>query len=133
MLPAMPHVAPAPPDPDCTAALPGCDFADAFSITVARQDIDPGAAMKLAFGTPPGWVNTLMATRNAVMGRLGYKAPRIQRGFPVLRTAPGMELSGLDDAHLDFRALVRVPPRSEELRVGKEFVRPCRSRLVPFL
>src|SRR3546814_7971846 len=61
--------------------------------------------MKLAFGTPPGWVNTLMATRNAVMGRLGYKAPRIQRGFPVLRTAPGMELSGLDDATLDFRAL----------------------------
>src|SRR3546814_8468638 len=69
--------------------------------------------MKLAFGTPPGWVNTLMATRNAVMGRLGYKAPRIQRGFPVLRTAPGMELSGLEDAHLDFRALVRVTPEGE--------------------
>ncbi|MFC3675064.1 DUF2867 domain-containing protein [Ferrovibrio xuzhouensis] len=109
----MPHVAPAPPDPDCTAALPGCDFADAFSVVVTRQDIDPGAAMKLAFGTPPGWVNTLMATRNAVMGRLGYKAPRIQRGFPVLRAAPGMELSGLDDAHLDFRALVRVTPEGD--------------------
>lgn len=109
----MPPVSNAPPDPDCTAALPGCDFADAFSVVVARRDIDPGAAMRLAFGTPPGWISSLMATRNAVMGRLGYKAPRIQHGFPVLRTAPGMELSGLDDAHLDFRALVRVTPEGD--------------------
>jgi hypothetical protein len=114
---AMSRVVHAPPDPDCTAALLGCDFADAFSVAVARRDITPGIAMKLAFGTPPGWISALMATRNAVMGRLGYKAPRIQRGFPVLRTGPDMELSGLDDAHLDFRALLRVRPEGNGSRL----------------
>lgn len=113
----MPDVRAAPPDPDCTAALPGCDFADAFSVAVARREIDPTQAMRLAFGTPPGWISALMTTRNAVMGRLGYKAPRIQRGFPVLRTGPGMELSGLDDAHLDFRALLRVQPEGNGSRI----------------
>ena len=117
MLPAMPHVAPASPDPACLAALPGCDFADAFSIAVARRDIDPARAMTLAFGTPPAWASALMATRNAVMGRLGYKAPRIQRGFPVLQETADAVLSGLDDAHLDFRALMRIRPENGGSRI----------------
>lgn len=106
----MPHVSAALPDPDCTAALPGCDFADAFGVTVARRDIDPTAAMKLAFGTPPAWASALMALRNGIMGRLGYKAPPIRHGFPVLRQSPDAILSGLDDAHLDFRAMLRIRP-----------------------
>jgi hypothetical protein len=100
----------AAPDPACIAALPGCDFADAFSVAVARRGIDPARAMTLAFGRPPAWTSALMATRNAVMGRLGYKAPPPRHGFPVLRETGDSVLSGLDDAHLDFRALLRVSP-----------------------
>ncbi|WP_341702290.1 DUF2867 domain-containing protein [Ferrovibrio sp.] len=98
------------PDPFCKAALPGCNFADAFAVTVPQPAIDPARVMTLAFATPPGWVSGLMTVRNAVMGRLGYKAPPLRRGFPVLQSGRDFVLSGLDDGHLDFRALVRVSP-----------------------
>lgn len=51
-----------------------------------------------------------MDMRNAIMGRLGYKAPKIHKGFPVLRESNEEVVSGLDDRHLDFRALMKVEP-----------------------
>lgn len=43
------------------------------------------------------------------MGALGYKAPDARRaGFPILRTSAEEVVMGLDDAHLDFRARIRV-------------------------
>lgn len=103
----MSAVASLPVDPTATALLPGCDFADAFSVTVP-QSVEAPAVAAMAFSQPPRWVEALMETRNAVMGRLGLKTARLKTGFPVLSSSAGQVFMGLDDSHLDFRALVRV-------------------------
>lgn len=96
-----------PVDPAAIALLPGCDFADTFAVTVAQR-VDAPKVAGMAFDTPPDWVSALMNIRNGVMGRLGYKTATLRMGFPVLSSAPDQVLMGLDDGHLDFRAVVRV-------------------------
>lgn len=104
----MSSVTPALPDPAFLASLPGADFADAFSIVVPSRGLDAREISALVFSTPPAWVSALMDMRNAIMGRLGYKTPKIRMGFPVLRESESEVVSGLDDRHLDFRALTRI-------------------------
>lgn len=99
-----------PADPAFIASLSGCDFADAFSITVPRRDLDAREISATFFSTPPAWAGALMDMRNAIMSRLGYKAPKIRTGFPVLHESATEVVSGLDDGHLDFRALMRIDP-----------------------
>ena len=106
----MPTVTTVPVDPAFIASLPGCDFADAFSVVVARRDLDARVLSADFFSTPPAWAGALMDMRNAIMGGLGYKAPKIRKGFPVLRESADEVVSGLDDGHLDFRALMKVEP-----------------------
>lgn len=103
-------------DPAFAATLPGCDFADAFAITVPRA-VDAPAVAAMVFAEPPGWVESLMNARNAVMGRLGYRTARLKTGFPVLRSASDEVLMGLDDGHLDFRAIVRVEAHGAGSRI----------------
>lgn len=105
-----------PVDPAAIALLPGCDFADAFGVTVP-QPVEAPAVAAMAFSTPPRWIAALMDIRNGVMGRLGYKTARLRSGFPVLRSAPEEVLMGLDDGHLDFRAVVRVDAIPEGCRI----------------
>lgn len=101
----------ASPDPAFTAALPGCDFADAYSIAVASPPVDARKAAALAFGGAlPGWATALMRLRNAAVGRLGLKTAAPRSGFPVLRESAEEVVMGLDDRHLDFRVLMRVEP-----------------------
>lgn len=106
-----------PVDPAFAASLPGCDFADAFTVTVPRRDRDAREISAMFFSTPPAWASALLSTRNAIMGRLGYKAPAIRKGFPVLRESADEVVSGLDDGHLDFRALMRVVPEGNGSRI----------------
>lgn len=100
----------APVDPAFIASLPGCDFADAFSVVVPRRDLDARTLSADFFSKPPAWAGALMDARNAIMGRLGYKAPKIRKGFPVLRESATEVVSGLNDRHLDFRALMKIEP-----------------------
>lgn len=106
-----------PADPAFIASLPGCDFADAFSVVVPRRDLDAREISADFFSTPPAWAGALMDARNAIMGRLGYKAPAIRKGFPVLRESATEVVSGLDDGHLDFRALMRITPEGSGSRI----------------
>lgn len=103
-----PDVSIVPADPAFIASLPGCDFADAFSIVVPRRALDAREISALVFSTPPAWAGALMDLRNAIMGRLGYKAPKIRKGFPILSESETEVVSGLNDRHLDFRALTRI-------------------------
>lgn len=105
-----PIVVAAATDPAFIASLPGCDFADAFSVVVPRRDLDARILSADFFSTPPAWAGALMDLRNTIMGRLGYKAPKIRKGFPVLSESATEVVSGLDDGHLDFRALMRIDP-----------------------
>lgn len=104
-------------DPAFIASLPGCDFADAFSVVVPRRDLDARILSADFFSTPPAWAGALMDLRNTIMGRLGYKAPKIRKGFPVLSESATAVVSGLDDGHLDFRALMRVDPDTNGSRI----------------
>lgn len=104
-------------DPAFIASLPGCDFADAFSVVVPRRDLDARVLSADFFSTPPAWAGALMDLRNTIMGRLGYKAPKIRKGFPVLSESPTEVISGLDDGHLDFRALMRIDPDTNGSRI----------------
>jgi hypothetical protein len=106
-----------PVDPAFIASLPGCDFADAFSVIVSRRDLDAREISAMFFATPPAWASALLSTRNAIMGRLGYKAPQIRKGFPVLRESADEVVSGLDDGHLDFRALMKIAPEGHGSRI----------------
>ncbi|MEK9969897.1 MAG: DUF2867 domain-containing protein [Ferrovibrio sp.] len=106
-----------PVDSAFAASLPGCDFADAFSVTVPRADLDARDVSAMFFSTPPAWASALLNIRNAVMGRLGYKAPAIRKGFPVLQESRTEVISGLDDGHLDFRALMRIDPAEGGSRI----------------
>jgi hypothetical protein len=106
-----------PADPAFIASLPGCDFADAFSVVVPRRDLDARVLSAEFFSTPPAWAGALMDLRNAFMGRLGYKAPKIHKGFPVLRESADEVVSGLDDGHLNFRALMRIVPEGSGSRI----------------
>lgn len=107
----------APVDPAFIASLPGCDFADAFSVTVPRRDLDARVLSADFFSTPPAWAGALMDLRNAIMGRLGYKAPKVRKGFPVLHESADEVVSGLDDGHLNFRALMRIEPDGNGSRI----------------
>ncbi len=105
----MTTVTTAPVDPAFIASLRGCDFADAFSVVVPHTGLDARPLAAGAFNDPPGWAAALMKARNTIMGRLGYKAPDPARtGFPILHSSPEDVVMGLDDGHLDFRALLRV-------------------------
>ncbi len=106
-----------PPDPAFVATLRGCDFADAFSMTVPRRDLDARILSAEFFSTPPAWASALMDLRNTIMGRLGYKAPKIRTGFPVVSESETEVISGLDDGHLDFRALMRIDPDANGSRI----------------
>lgn len=102
-----PQIKSAPADPGFVASLPNCDFADAFCVElpIAAPDARPLSAR--LFSAPPAWAGALMSARNAIMRPLGYKAPEIRCGFPVLHESAAEVISGLDDRHLDFRALLK--------------------------
>lgn len=83
----------------------------------------------------PGWADTLMRTRDHLVGRFGLKTGG-QRGempkppfrvgqqlgvFRILHLAPAEVILGEDDRHLDFRLSLRV--ESSQLRITT-LVRP---------
>ncbi len=98
------------------AILPGAQFADAYAVTVAGQNLDAISAAYLAFGRAPAWINRLLQVRNALVAPFRLKAGRMEIGdvsgrigiFPVLQHSAHQIILGLDDRHLDFRLRVDV-------------------------
>ena len=104
------------PPADARSWLAGAQFIDAFSITVKDAPLDARHAAQLVFGTSPRWVRLLLALRDAVVKPLGLTTSKSARQagvdkvgmFPVVSETPERIVSGFDDRHLDFRALVDV-------------------------
>lgn len=96
--------------------LPGAQFADAYTVTVAGLDLDAISAATLAFGRAPAWINRLLHVRNALVAPFRLKAGRMAIGdpsgrigiFPVLHQSTQQIILGLDDRHLDLRLRVDV-------------------------
>ena len=113
-----------PAAPDCFAALPLADFADAFALDVA-QAIDAPQATAQTFARLPGWISGLVWFRNLLVAPFGLSAgagealPAARRHgmFPILSSTPGRVVMGFDDRHLDFRIVVDVNPVAAGHRV----------------
>jgi hypothetical protein len=144
---------PTPTQALARAALPGCDFSDAYC---GQSDRTGVTAMQVALGMfkdPPGWVNALMSVRDGVVGRFGLKtSAHLPAGglgasaggsagiFPVLLNTPTEVVLGADDKHLDFRIWVQVEPHdggsrvtaSTVVRTHNRFGRLYLATIMPF-
>lgn len=107
-----PRVVAALPDPDFVASLPGCDFADAFAVSLSCPAPDAREVAAIAFSKLPDWAGWLLKLRNAAMARLGLKGAELKTGLPVLHEDAERVIVGLNDSHLDFRTLFRVDAES---------------------
>ena len=114
----------APPGSQVEALLPGAYFHDAWAIPAAQPELDAlGQFLRMVRKTP-GWVDRLMALRNALVGLVGLKdlgglamidpekgsadyVPGDRVGiFTLLSIQEGEVLLGDDDRHL--RVVVSV-------------------------
>jgi hypothetical protein len=100
------------------AVLPGAQFADAFQLTVAGQNLTAMEATKRAVYGAPSWINRLLALRTLLVRPFGLKPganPDPQNAgpdhigmFPVLSQQPRHVLLGMNDRHLDFRLVIDI-------------------------
>lgn len=110
-----------PPRPDLVSAagLPDPDFADAFALRLApraTRDVAVWQAALLAAGSPP-WLDALVRVRMLLARAMRLDTAEWQPGtspFVVLRQDDGLVVSGADDRHLDFRAVLHVQERAGE-------------------
>ena len=103
------------PAPDVGEVLIGAHFIDAYRVTAATDDLDAVDAARSMLAQPAGWVDGLMALRNALVKPFGLKAdagPDDRRErigiFPIQSATRNRAVLGFDDKHLDFRVVVDV-------------------------
>ena len=100
-----------------TYALPSLD--DAYTIELpSGASVNPELLARFIFSQQAPWVSSLMAVRDAVVGRFGLKTAKQltslgaqsktgQVGiFKIYSTSPNEVVLGEDDKHLDFRLSV---------------------------
>ena len=104
-----------PLEAELNSGLAPIDFADCYHGQVARSGLTALQVAHVMFTQPPGWVNALMAVRNAIVRRFGVKTPAAMSHaspkvgiFPLISERPDHVVLGLDDKHLDFRIWVSV-------------------------
>ena len=134
-----------PPESAVTRAYASTNLADAYSIELPPgASIDPELLARFIFSHQAPWVSTLMAVRDAVVGRVGLKTARQLTSlgaqgktgrlgiFKIYGTSPTEVVFGEDDKHLDFRLSVLCS--SQPLPGGKRHltlstVVHCHNRL----
>jgi len=98
-------------------ALPAADWADCYVVSVKGADMRAIDAARRVLGSAPGWVRSLLALRNRLVGLVGLKSAELKVGtagsvgaFPIVSESNGQVVLGFDDKHLDFRIVVDVRP-----------------------
>jgi len=121
-----------------STGLPSSDFSDAYSGHTTRADVTAMQAAMGMFEDPPGWITSLMAVRDGVVGLVGLKTSkglvaRERQGkvgiFPVRHSSATEVVLGEDDKHLDFRVWVHVEPQGSGCRVTVSTVVRTHNRL----
>lgn len=102
--------------------LPGADWVDRQTVSVARRDVSAADAARVALGGEmPGWVAGLMRLRNFIVSFVGLKGAgpgsgddegRSIGGFPIVSETPEKLVLGFNDWHLDFRIVVEALPQA---------------------
>lgn len=109
--PRWPAEVPVPDSPLIAWALPRVDWSDAFAVPCdARAPADPQVWADAVFDSPPRWVAALLGLREALVGLAGIERAGRSPFATRDRTADEV-LVGIDQSHLDFRAVVRCEPR----------------------
>jgi hypothetical protein len=134
-----------PPESAVTRAYASTNLADAYSIELPPgASTNPELLARFIFSHQAPWVGTLMAVRDAVVGRVGLKTARQLTSleaqgktgrlgiFKIYDTSPTEVVFGEDDKHLDFRLSVLCS--SQPLPEGKRHltlstVVHCHNRL----
>ncbi len=92
------------------------DFVDTFSTTNHINNIEE--ITNLVFNTTPKWVNSLFVLRNKIAGLFGlktempsdynenYKVGGYVKFFKIFSISDTEVILGVDDSHLNFRALI---------------------------
>lgn len=98
-------------------ALPAADWADCYVVSVKEADMRAIDAARRVLGSAPGWIRSLLALRNRIVGVVGLKSAELKVGaagsvgaFPIVSEGDRQVVLGFNDKHLDFRIVVDVRP-----------------------
>ena len=98
--------------PLTVGALAKIDAADAFRTDIVPGDgTDPAAWTKAIFAAQPWWVHALLAVRKVLMRPFGVVTDE-HEVFTTQAISPTECVVGMDDKHLDFRAVVTLDERA---------------------
>ena len=110
---------PLPPESGIAKAYASTNLVDAYSIELPSDaSTHPETLARFIFSQQAPWVGSLMAVRDAVVGRFGLKTAKqlMSLGaqsntgrvgiFKIYGTSPTEVVLGEDDRHLDFRLSV---------------------------
>ena len=135
-----------PPESKIAKAYASTSLADAYSI-----DLPPGASTnpellaRFIFSHQAPWISSLIAVRDAIVGRFGLKTARqltsLAAGsktgrlgiFKIYDASPTEIVLGEDDKHLDFRLSVlcsNQPSPGGKRQLTLSTVVHCHNRLV---
>ena len=108
-----------PPESGIAKTYASPNLADAYTIELpCGASVDPELLARFIFSQQAPWVSSLMAVRDAVVGRFGLKTAKQLMSletesktgrvgfFRILGTSPIEIVLGEDDKHLDFRLSV---------------------------
>src|SRR5438477_1217843 len=105
-----------PPESSIAKAYASMDLADAYSIELpSGASTNPELLARFIFSHQAPWISSLIAVRDAIVGRFGLKTARQLTSlgaesktgrvgiFKIYGTSPTEIVLGEDDRHLDFR------------------------------
>jgi hypothetical protein len=134
-----------PPESGVTRAYASTNLADAYSIELPPEaSTNPELLARFIFAHQAPWVGSLMAVRDAVVGRFGLKTARQLTSlgaqsktgrlgiFKIYGTSPTEVVVGEDDKHLDFRLSVLCtaqPSQGGKRHLTLSTVVHCHNRL----
>jgi hypothetical protein len=134
-----------PPASRIAKAYASTNLADAYAIELPPgASTDPEVLARFIFAHQSRWISSLLAVRDAIVGRFGLKTARQLTSlaaqnttsrvgiFKIYSSSPTEIVLGEDDKHLDFRVslLCSHPPSAAgQHRVTLSTVVHCHNRL----
>jgi hypothetical protein len=106
-----------PPGASIAPLYPGSNLADAYAVDLPNalaRELDMESLARQLLGSQPGWAQSLMVLRDAIVARFGIKTARQMEAKPgerigifrIYARSADEIIVGEDDSHLDFRLSV---------------------------
>ena len=131
-----------PPESRIAKAYASTNLADAYSIELpSGASTNPELLARFIFSHQAPWISSLIAVRDAIVGRFGLKTARQLTSlgaesrlgiFKIYGTSPTEIVLGEDDKHLDFRLSVlcsNQPSPGGKRQLTLSTVVHCHNRL----